>query len=97
MNAYVYATQLAAQACGTAVDTSVGYPKAGINVGGGIHVTPPFVTQTHFVAFKHPTLTEWAYLSDSVTDPILQAQAIALALPIATTLDSTWFPTVSIP
>ena len=97
MNAYVFASLAGAQACAPVVDTNQGYPKAGTEVGGGLHAKDvgggPFKTVTYWVPLQHPTLPQWAYLADSVTTPALTPQAIALGLPIAVTLDATWTPT----
>jgi hypothetical protein len=90
MNAYVTATQANALSWQATVDASQGYPKAGVDVGAGIHVPPAqSITLTYFVPFEHPTLAEWAYLADAVSSPALVG---ASALPIPTLLDATWFP-----
>lgn len=98
MNAYVFASLPAAQACVPVVDAAQGYPKAGVEVGGGLHVKDagggPFVTQTYWVPLKHPTLAQWAYLADGVTTPLLAPNAVALGLPVPISLDATWTPTV---
>lgn len=95
MNAYIFSTQAGAQACQTQVDAALGYPKAGVEVGGGIHVKDPntggpFVTQTYNNVLKHPTLAEWAYPTDATATAILAPNAVALGLPAPTALDSTW-------
>ena len=97
MNAYVFTTHAAAQACATPVDAACGYPCAGTNIGGGVHVVPTFVTQTYAVPIAHPTLPLWAYPADAVTMPVLGPMATALALPAATTLDATWTPVAALP
>jgi len=96
MDAYVFASQAAAQACADAVDAQLGYPKAGTNVGSGVHVAPAFVTQTYQTVIAHPTLALWAYPSDAVNGPALAANAITLSLPTVQTLDATWTPSASV-
>jgi hypothetical protein len=92
MNGYIFTTLAGAQAVGAVVDPALGYPKAGVNVGGGVHVTPLFVTQTYWIPIKHPTLTQWAYISDGNVDPIVAANLVALGSPVSVVLPATWFP-----
>jgi hypothetical protein len=95
VNAYIFSTQAGAQACQTAVDSALGYPKVGIEVGGGIHVKDPntggpFVTQTYAQVLKHPTLPQYAYPADATSTGILSPNAVSLGLPAPTALDATW-------
>jgi hypothetical protein len=90
--AYVFPTLAAAQACIPIVDASLGYPKAGVNVGGGIHVSPLFVTLTYATVLAHPTLPEFAYPADAVSTPILVPKTAQLGLPATTQLDTSWIP-----
>jgi hypothetical protein len=92
MDAYVFSSLAAAQACQTAVDAAQGFPRAGVNVGGGAHVEPPFVTQTYQTVIQHPTQALWAYPSDTVTTPVLSVGPTAVTLPAPTSLDATWTP-----
>lgn len=87
MNAYTFAALATAQSAQSTVDVARGYPKAGVNVGGGIHVSPLFVTVTHDHVYQHPTLSLWAYVSDAVTSVALAAFG---GLPVAAALDVTW-------
>jgi hypothetical protein len=96
VTAYVFGALAAAQACAPVVDAQQGYPRPGVEVGGGAHVKDagggPFVTATYAVPIKHPTLAQWAYLADAISTPALTPQAVALSLPAPTSLDATWFP-----
>lgn len=100
MTAYIFASLAAAQACAPVVDAAQGYPRAGVEVGGGAHVKDvsggPFVTATYAQPIKHPTLAQWAYLADAVTTPALAPQAATLGLPAPVPLDATWTPTAVI-
>jgi hypothetical protein len=84
---YVLAIEATAASLQASVDAEQGYPKAGVNVGGGIHMSGPFVTQTHAFPLQHPTLAEWAYPADGVTVPIVGA---TIGLPAPSALDATW-------
>jgi hypothetical protein len=75
-NMYVFSTQAHAQAVQAAVDAVVGpYPKAGGNVGGGIHV-PPDQSETLTYALPVQNGAQWNYPADAVT-------TVALAHPTA--------------
>jgi hypothetical protein len=89
---YIFASLAAAQACAVAVDAAMGYPRASTLAGGGYHHMPPFVTQTHALPVKHPTLSQWVYPASAITTPILAPQAVALTLPVPIALDATWTP-----
>jgi hypothetical protein len=65
MNHIVFPSLALANLFAANIDAEIGYPKPGVNVGGGIHVAPLFVTQRHGAIFKHPTLNEWAYPDDA--------------------------------
>lgn len=87
-NYYVTGTQATAQAWSATVDAAQGYPKAGTDVGGGIHVPPDqSVTQRYGPTYQHPTLSQWAYLADAVTIAALLATA---GKPVPIALDVTW-------
>lgn len=93
INAFVATSLAQAQSWATAVDASLGLPKPGVEVGGGIHAPDPntggpFVTQTYFIILPHPTLAQWAYIADVISTPIVVG-----VTPTATStlLDSTWF------
>ena len=90
---YVFTDQTKANALPPIVDARQGYPKAGVNVGGGIHVTPTFVTQTYAQVLANPTTgTSWAYPADAVVVPVVGPSAITLGLPAPAALDATWTP-----
>jgi len=93
-NGYVFPTQAGAAACASEVDSTVGYPKPGINVGGGTHVPPAqSVTQTYFVPIQNAAnALQWAYIADSVTMPIVAPNAVSLNLPAPTAIAVTWYP-----
>lgn len=90
MNAYVTASQATATSWQGTVDGNMGYPKAGVDIGGGVHAPPDqSVTTTYAVPFKHPVLSQWAYLSDAVTDGVLIARN---GVPAPAQLAQGWFP-----
>lgn len=84
---YVFGSRAAADSARTTIDTAEGYPKAGVDVGGGRHVSPTFVTQTHCQPVKHPTLNEWAVLQDSRVTAAIDGRP---GIPAATDLDAGW-------
>jgi hypothetical protein len=87
-NWYVTSTQANASSWASTVDTAQGYPKAGVNIGGGQHCSVAEGTTKHYgPSLQHPTLQLWAYISDSTTVPLLVG---ATALPVPAALDSTW-------
>lgn len=90
MRAVVCDTQLKADTFSATIDTRLGYPKFGVDIGGGIHL-PRNASRTlrHAGVFKHPTLSLWAYTDDEV------GPRESIPLPpgaSAQLLDSTWFP-----
>lgn len=91
MIAYVFSALASAQPVATAMDQAMSYPLAGTDIGGGVHAPPSqSVTTTYFRILKHPTRTEWAYISDTRVTQKIGANAVALGLPAPQTLDSTW-------
>lgn len=87
--AFQFPTLAAAQACATAVDAALGFPKAGTFVGAGIHA--PMVTRTYFDPLPHPTKALWAYLADAVTQPILAKSGLSAGM-AAQPIDASWAP-----
>lgn len=88
---YIFSTQSKAIALVAPVDTGLGYPKAGRDIGGGRHVPPAqSVTTTYARPLQHPTLSEWAYPADANVVPIVGPNAVTLGLPVAVALDGTW-------
>lgn len=94
MTAAVFVTRADADAYSAAVDARLGYPKPGIDVGGGKHVPPPqSATARYGDVQKHPTLAQWAYPSD----PVVTAAAVALpGGAVVQPLDATWAPVTGI-
>lgn len=92
MTAIVCALQADADSYSATIDAKLGYPKDGIDIGGGIHATKlESRTLRHNKVLKHPTLANWAYPRDAIET------AQAVALPLGATvqvLDATWFPAV---
>lgn len=86
---YYVATSLSqAQAWATAVDAQQGYPRAGVfALAGPFQPATPFVTQTYSEILQHPTLSQWAYPSNSVTDAVLVGTN---GLPAAAALTTDW-------
>jgi hypothetical protein len=80
-NGYAFALQASAQACAAPVDTALGYPKAGVDVGQGIHVPP---AQSRTITYAAPALLsgQWWFPADTITTPILAPNAVALGLPV---------------
>lgn len=73
------------------VNVKLGYPKPGLNIGGGFHAPPEQTVTTSYTGImQHPTLLQWACVPD---DALVQAQSVALPVgAVAATLDTTWFP-----
>lgn len=92
MTAIVCLAQSDADTYSAAVDAKLGYPKPGVNIGGGIHVPPAQSVTTRYADVqKHPTLAQWSYPDDAA---VIGA---AIALPVGATvqaLDATWAPAV---
>lgn len=93
MTAIVCLAQSDADTYSAAIDAKLGYPKPGVDIGGGIHVPPAqSVTVRYGLVQKHPTLAQWAYPDDAA---VIGA---AIALPVGATvqlLDATWTPAVA--
>jgi hypothetical protein len=84
---YVFATQALADLARAEIDKVEGYPRAGVDVGGGVHVRPTFVTITHCLARKHPTLAQWVVLDDEKVRTAIDGKS---GIPSAIDLDVTW-------
>lgn len=84
------------------VDKSLGYPKPGIDIGGGAHVPPAqSITTTYETPIQHPvTLTLWAYPVDATVNAAATAPSLSTAeqsqlsttVASAAPLDATWTP-----
>jgi len=89
MTGIVYLSQAPADAQSTSVDVALGYPRDGVDVGGGIHCTPAQSrTYRHAQVIQHPTLLQWAYPVDAINSPVISPVVLATAV----VLDTTWFP-----
>lgn len=85
----VFALQADADAHAAAVDTMLGYPRAGVNMGRGPHVrASDSRTSTFAPRIKHPTLSLWAY----PYEPTVRRAGIPAGATHNPTLDGTWFP-----
>ncbi len=75
MQAYVFSALAQAQAAVAAMDapSATGpYPKAGLDIGVGIHVpAAQSQTFTYGAIWKHPTLSQWAYVQDAASGALL--------------------------
>jgi hypothetical protein len=94
MSYYVFTTvQDAAFKVAAAVDEAGGYPRAGTDIGGGVHVPPDASITTGYAAvLQHPSGAKWAIQADGVVTPIVGPNAIQYGLPVAAPLDGTWYP-----
>lgn len=99
MTALVFADEISADRFMRACSFLLGYPKDGVNVGGGRHVDAATGrTYRHAQWFKHPTLPSWAHPTDPVIDGLnsrsttIDGQLITVNTALAVTLDGTWFP-----
>jgi hypothetical protein len=79
-NGYAFALQASAQALVAPVDTALGYPKAGVDVGSGIHV-PPAQSRTQTYAQPSLVSAQWWYPADTNTLPVLTPLTVTLGLP----------------
>lgn len=93
MNAIIFLSQAAADTASAAYDARLGYPKPGVDVGGGRHAAPTVsVTIRASDVLKHPTLPQWAYPE---SDEVVSARAVVgLRGGVEQALDTTWFPAV---
>lgn len=61
MRASVFTSEAAAAAFVADLDRALGYPRDGVNIGGGVHApAEQSRTLTHAIPLKHPTRDEWA-------------------------------------
>lgn len=93
MNAIVFTARGDADSISTAIDTRLGYPKPGVDIGGGVHAPPAqTVTIRYGDVERHPTLALWRYPYDT---PVQGEVGRGLAIPVTgavSALDATWFP-----
>jgi hypothetical protein len=65
MRAIVFTDEAETRAYATQVDAAMGYPRDGVDVGGGIHVPLEMGrTMSHADLRVHPVLRQWAYPVD---------------------------------
>jgi hypothetical protein len=89
MTGLVYLSQAPADAQSASVDAALGYPRDGVDIGGGVHCTPAQSrTVRHAQVIQHPTLAQWAYPIDAVNSPVINPVVLATAV----VLDTSWCP-----
>lgn len=95
MSFYIFANVSDANSCQAAVDTALGYPKAGVDYNGGLHAPPAqSVTTTYAQVQVHPqNALEHIYPADAVTTPILTVGPTAVLLGVPAVVS---FPTVNV-
>jgi hypothetical protein len=79
-NGYAFTLQASAQALVAPVDTALGYPKAGVDVGAGRHA-PPAQSRTQTYATPALLSGQFWYPADTNTLPILTPLTVTLSLP----------------
>jgi hypothetical protein len=93
-NAYVFSLKTDGQSFQTAVNAKLGYPKAGVNAGGGVHCSvAEATTQRESDLLQHPTLTLFAHFESPAVDGVLPSvkasiPTVTVGAPVA--LDNTW-------
>jgi hypothetical protein len=93
MSYYILAALANLQTGANQVNTAKGYPLAGTDIGGGVHVPPSQSVTTRWAPiWQHPTLTQFAYQADATVVGVVGPNAITLGLPAPAALDATWFP-----
>lgn len=100
MTALVCLTLADAQAYQAAVDTKVGYPRDGVDIGAGIHASKAEGrTYHHAAVLPHPTLPQAAYLDNTALGDDTTGGKQAVAKPVGAVvqaLDATWTPAVAV-
>lgn len=95
MTALVCVTQIDANKYQSDVDVAQGYPKDGVDIGGGVHASKAESRTYHqAIVMKHPTTSSWAYLDDTTI-----GDAKGVVKPpgsMMQVLDATWFPVVAV-
>lgn len=86
----VFTNRLVAEGFSADIDTVLGYPRDGVNIGRGPHV-PPSLGRTlrHSTVRKHPTLNQWAYEEDPVVIH-METRVPVPGTATRQTLDATW-------
>lgn len=102
MTGIVFSVQTDATRLQRAVDGLLGYPRDGVDVGGGRHVSPTFRTERHNTVLPHPTLPSWAVIVDGAVESVdglsrtIDGTLTSVDTALAVTLDATWTPTVTL-
>ena len=100
MTALVCVSLADAQAYQAAIDLKQGYPRDGVDIGGGIHATKTEGRTVHQANVKpHPTLTVVAYMDDTAIGDDTNAGKTKVTVPVGATvqtLDATWFPVLQV-
>lgn len=86
MTGIVFAGSAAAQALQAAFDARLGYPRAGVDVGGGLHVAPAFSQTTH-AARVVTNGTSFALQTSGEIDAVSD---VPLGAGVRQALDTTW-------
>lgn len=81
MDCIVFTSQDEAEAWAAKVAAAEGYPKPGVDIGGGRHVPPELsVTVAHVAVEKHPTKDEWMCPVDAIAAKELEAGEVKTTL-----------------
>jgi len=98
MTALVCLTLADATLYQAAIDVKQGYPRDGVDIGGGIHASKAEGRTYHQAGtLKHPTLSTAAYLDDTALGDDTQGGKQAVAKPLGSAvamLTPDWFPAV---
>lgn len=91
----IYSSLAGAQSLAASVDVQLGYPRAGVDVGGGRHVPPAqSVTLRYADVVAKPDGTAWAYPVDTTNQTAVTSQpSLTASATGITNLDATWQPT----
>jgi len=93
MTELVFTVLADANVFASSADSRLGYPKNGVDVGGGVHVsTAQGRTFQHAAVVKHPTLSLWRYPWDAVVQGEVGKGLTVPVTATPTVLDATWFP-----
>lgn len=96
MKALVFATSADAKAVAAQIDTQMGYPRPGVDVGGGVHVPPTAsVTRRYADVMASGDKSQYAVLCDEKLAPVLAAvkgavKSVAVPDPVEVAMDDTW-------
>jgi hypothetical protein len=82
MNGLTFPDLASAQVVQAQVDAALGYPKAGVDVGGGVHVPPSQSITTTYMQPVPLATVGYGYPVDAVIAPVLTALQVASVGPI---------------